>query len=53
MQAVLQFIAHVGQWKFFKRRARKQLERKVEAGTNRAIQEYRTTFEKLKEYDKR
>ena len=32
--------------------ARKVLERKVEKGTDRAVQEYREVFEKLAEYDK-
>ena len=53
MQAVLHFFSHLGHRNLFKRLARKRLERKVAAGTNRAIKEYRTTFEQLKEYDKR
>lgn len=31
---------------------RKALEEKVEAGTDRAIKEYKEVFEKLAEYDK-
>ena len=53
MQAILHFFANFRPWSIRKLRERKQLERRVAVGTERAIKEYRATFEKLKEYDKR
>lgn len=52
MQAILHFFSHLGNWRVAKWHERKRLERKVTAGTKRAIKEYRVTFERLKEFDK-
>lgn len=52
MQTMFHIISFLNPRKILERRARKQLERKVDAGTTRAIKEFRQTFEKLKAYDR-
>lgn len=52
MHAILHIFSHLSPRRIRERRARKRLERKVDAGTTRAIKEFRQTFEKLKAYDR-